>query len=75
MHLESALVLFGAAMLWSWLGSVALPPADGPGRGSAEIVALPLLAVVAMVLTAAVCEELLFRGYPLERLTELLGRR
>lgn len=73
--LESALVLFGPAMLWSWLGSLVLPPVDGPGRGSAEIVALPLLAVVAMVLTAAVFEEVLFRGYPLERLTELLGCR
>ncbi len=60
--LESALVLFGPAMLWSWLGSLVLPPVDGPGRGSAEIVALPLLAVVAMVLTAAVFEEVLFRA-------------
>ncbi|MEW1957703.1 CPBP family intramembrane glutamic endopeptidase [Kineococcus sp. NPDC059986] len=73
--LEAALVLVGVAMLWSWLGTVVLPPADGPGRGSSEIVALPLLAVVAMVLSAAVFEEVLFRGYPLERLTGLTRRR
>ncbi len=72
--LEWALILFGGAMAWSWLAQL-IRPQTSPDSGSATIAALPILAVVAMILSAAVCEEILYRGYPLERLTELTGRR
>lgn len=72
--LEWALILFGGAMTWSWLAQLIRPQA-APDSGSATIAALPVLTVVAMILTAAICEEILFRGYPLERLTQLTGRR
>ncbi|GMA27349.1 CPBP family intramembrane glutamic endopeptidase [Arenivirga flava] len=72
--LEWALILFGAAMAWSWLASL-LWPQDAQDSGTASIAALPVLMVVALIVSAAVFEELLFRGYPLERLIELTGRR
>ncbi|MFS0713443.1 type II CAAX endopeptidase family protein [Microbacterium sp. 2P01SA-2] len=72
--LEWALILFGGAMAWSWLAQLIRPQA-APDAGSATIAALPVLTVAAMILSAAICEEILFRGYPLERLTELTGRR
>lgn len=72
-QLELALYLFGAAMLWQWAMLRPAPPP--PGRGAAEIVALPVLTVVLLILSAAVCEEILHRGYPLARLAELTGRR
>ncbi|GAD34520.1 putative cetyltransferase [Microbacterium sp. TS-1] len=72
--LEWALIFFGGAMAWSWLAQL-IRPQNAPGTGSATIAALPILVVVAMILSAAICEEILFRGYPLERLTELTGRR
>ncbi|MDQ1217713.1 CPBP family intramembrane glutamic endopeptidase [Microbacterium arborescens] len=72
--LEWALILFGGAMTWSWLAQLIRPQA-APDSGSATIAALPVLTVVAMILSAAICEEILFRGYPLERLTQLTGRR
>ncbi len=39
----------------------------------ASIVSTPVWLRVAMVTRAAVCEEILFRGYPLQRLTEWTG--
>lgn len=72
--LEWALMFFGGAMAWSWLAQLIRPQA-APDTGSASIAALPVLVVAAMILSAAVCEEILFRGYPLERLIELTGRR
>jgi membrane protease YdiL (CAAX protease family) len=72
--LEWTLILFGLAMAWSWLASLLWPQAE-QDAGTASITALPVLMVVAMIVSAAVCEELMFRGYPLERLIELTGRR
>ena len=72
--LEWALILFGGAMAWSWLAQL-FRPQTAPDSGSATIAALPVLTVVAMIVSAAICEEILFRGYPLERLTQLTRRR
>nr|WP_221380141.1 CPBP family intramembrane glutamic endopeptidase [Actinoplanes polyasparticus] len=70
--LEWALILFGCHMAWAWLVRTIRPPPDDDG--TATITAMPVLAVVALVLSAAVFEEVLYRGYPIERLTELTGR-
>ena len=70
--LEWALVLFGCHMAWTWLARLVRPPP--PDDGTATITAMPVLAVLALILSAAVFEEVLYRGYPLERLTELTGR-
>lgn len=71
--LELALYLFGGCMAWQWLVMVLWPAPEDPG--TATIAAMPIAAVVALILSAAVFEEILFRGYPIERLSELTGRR
>lgn len=43
------------------------------GGGIAQLATIPIGLRVAIVLTAAITEEILFRGYPIERLTELTG--
>lgn len=71
--LQWALYLYGGYMAWQWLVLTVLPPeADA---GTATIAALPIQAVLGMIISAAVFEEILFRGYPIERLSELTGQR
>lgn len=41
--------------------------------GIEQLATYPLLFVLALALTAAVTEELLYRGFPIERITELTG--
>ena len=50
----------------------ALVPLASTG-GFQAILALPLPVIVAIILTTATTEEILFRGYPIERLRELTG--
>lgn len=71
--LEWALYLFGASMAWQWVVMTFFPaPADS---GTASITSLPIVAVLGIIVSAAVFEEVLYRGYPIERLSELTGRR
>jgi len=49
-----------------------VPPAKNEGLET--VTKLPFGVLVALVLTTATTEEVLFRGYPIERLTELTGR-
>lgn len=44
------------------------------GGGIAQLATVPLGLRVAIVLTAGITEEILFRGYPIERLNALTGR-
>ncbi|GLU49103.1 CPBP family intramembrane glutamic endopeptidase [Nocardiopsis ansamitocini] len=71
--LEWALVLFGCHMGWTWIVHTLWPPPTD--TGTATITALPIVVVFAVVVSAAVFEEILYRGYPIERLTELTGHR
>ncbi|HRP35711.1 MAG TPA: type II CAAX endopeptidase family protein [Gammaproteobacteria bacterium] len=50
-----------------------LPPP--PSTGMATVLQLSLLTILALVFTTAVTEEVLFRGYSIERLSELTGYR
>ena len=43
--------------------------------GIAQLAQIPLLLRLAIVLTAGISEEILFRGYPIERLAALTGNR
>lgn len=70
--LEWALYLFGFYMAWQWVVLTFWPPAEDTGTES--ITSLPVAAVAGMIVSAAVCEEILFRGYPIERLSELTRR-
>ncbi|PWB97613.1 CPBP family intramembrane glutamic endopeptidase [Salinibacterium hongtaonis] len=71
--LEWALYLFGIYMAWQWVVMTFFPPA--PDSGTATIASLPIVAVLGLIISAAVFEEILYRGYPIERLSELTGRR
>jgi membrane protease YdiL (CAAX protease family) len=71
--LEYAVLAWGVVMAWSWLIGLIRP--QPPNEGTDTITALPVVAVAALVVTAAVTEEILFRAYPIERLTALTGRR
>lgn len=67
--IETALFYWGIAMAWSWLAMTLLPPEQD--TGTASLVALSIPVLLAMILTAAITEEILFRGYPIERINEL----
>jgi membrane protease YdiL (CAAX protease family) len=57
---------------------VTLPLAQAVGVRSAtltELARIPLALRIALPLTAGVCEEILFRGYAIERLTALFGSK
>ncbi|NOJ58815.1 CPBP family intramembrane metalloprotease [Arthrobacter sp. 260] len=72
-HVEWALYLFGIYMGWQWIVLTFFPPpADS---GTAAITSMSIAAVLALIVSAAVFEEVLYRGYPIERLTELTGHR
>lgn len=71
--LEAAGILLGVHLGWSWL-AMTLWPRYEPDDGTATLTALPVLTVVVLIVSVAVCEEVLYRGYPIEHLTELTGR-
>ncbi len=71
--LRCAVLLWGLVMGWSWLVGLVRP--QPPDAGTATITALPVLGVVALVVTAAITEEILMKAYPIERITDLTGRR
>lgn len=72
-HVEWALYLFGIYMAWQWIVLTFFPPpADS---GTETITSMSIAAVLALIVSAAVFEEVLYRGYPIERLDELTGHR
>ena len=70
--LFAVLVIAGLAAIW-----LVVFPALGIGNGEAvdRLRALPAWWLALSVIRAGVSEEILFRGYPIERLQELTGRR
>jgi uncharacterized protein len=70
---EWAFYFWGAAMTYSWVLGLIRPQQGNDGVET--IAALPVAAVLALIVTASVTEEILYRGYPIERITELTGRR
>lgn len=70
--------LGGAAVLWHWaMAKWVVPqsdPVDGPpDSGSAALVALGPLVALALVVTVSITEEILWRGYVVERLGAWIG--
>ncbi len=66
-----AFYFFGAEVTWSWLMSVALDAKQNDGVDS--ITSLSVATVVGLIITAAVTEEIIHRGYLLERIAKLTG--
>src|SRR5262245_30847656 len=66
-----ALAFFAISTAASALLTALRPPA--PSAGLAAVLALPLPVLIGLILTTASTEEILFRGYPFERLKEWTG--
>jgi membrane protease YdiL (CAAX protease family) len=66
---ETALFYWGIAMAWSWLAMTLLPPVED--AGTASLVAQPIPVLLAMIVTTAITEEILFRGYPIGRINDI----
>ncbi|HLV82694.1 MAG TPA: CPBP family intramembrane glutamic endopeptidase [Devosia sp.] len=64
-------IFWGISALSSTLIRAAFPPP--PSDGMAIILSLPLPVLIAIIVTTATTEEILFRGYPIERLRVLTG--
>lgn len=71
--LEWVLYAFGAVMVWSWLASIFAP--QGDNQGVATIARLGVAGVIVLIITAAVTEEIVYRGYLAERLGAVFGKR
>ncbi|WP_337062555.1 CPBP family intramembrane glutamic endopeptidase [Kineococcus sp. G2] len=71
--LEWVLYAFGIVMAWSWLIGTLAPQRDN--EGVAAIAALGVTGALVLIVTAAVTEEIVYRGYLAERLGALFGRR
>ncbi|WEJ35087.1 CPBP family intramembrane glutamic endopeptidase [Devosia sp. SD17-2] len=67
--IETVLFYWGIAMAWSWLAMTLLPVEQDPG--TASLVALSIPVLLGMIITTAITEEILFRGYPIERINEM----
>ncbi|GAA3913508.1 CPBP family intramembrane glutamic endopeptidase [Actinoplanes auranticolor] len=71
--LEWVLYAFGIVMVWSWLAGRFAP--QGDNEGVTVIVDLGIVGVIMLIVTAAVTEEIVYRGFLAERLGALFGRR
>jgi len=71
--LEWVLYAFGGVMAWSWLLSLVAPQEDN--EGIATIAALGVPGVLVLIISAAVTEEVVYRGFLAERLGALLDPR
>ena len=60
-------------MTWYWLVNLIVPQA--PDSGTDTIINLPIPVILGIIFTTAITEEILFRGYPVERIQELTGRK
>ncbi|MFZ0553601.1 MAG: type II CAAX endopeptidase family protein [Steroidobacteraceae bacterium] len=69
----AGILILALLALISWVVFPALHWSES--RQEASLLALPYWLNVLIVVRAAVAEEILFRGYPLERLQELTGSR
>jgi membrane protease YdiL (CAAX protease family) len=69
---EWAFYFWGISMGLSWVASqfVVLDTS----QGVSQITSLPALAVLAIIFTASITEEILYRGYVIERIQVLTGR-
>jgi membrane protease YdiL (CAAX protease family) len=71
--LEWVFYAFGIVMAWSWLIGTLAPQRDN--EGVATIAALGVAGALVLIVTAAVTEEVVYRGFLAERLGALFGRR
>lgn len=71
--IEWVLYAFGASMAWAWAAD-RIAPQDG-NEGIGIIVQLGVTGILVLTVTAAVTEEVVYRGFLAERLGALFGHR
>lgn len=70
---EWALYIFGGAMAWAWLADMIAPQTGNAGID--VVLRLGVLGIVILTVTAAITEEVVYRGFLAERLGALFGAR
>ena len=70
--IQWAVMFWGVSTAISFVLNTIAPPVQKERLGT--IMELPFTVLVALIFTTATAEEVLFRGYPIERLQELTGR-
>ncbi len=71
--IEWALYAFSAAMAWAWVAGM-IAPQEG-NKGIETIVRLGAAGILLLTVTAAITEEIVYRGFLAERLGALFGPR
>lgn len=71
--IEWAFYVFGGVMAWSWIATLIAPQEEN--AGVEIIVNMDIPGVLLLILTAAITEEIAFRGYLQERLGSLVRSR
>ncbi len=69
---EWALWFLGISTTTSWLIYTLFP--QGENQGMSELLSYPIPLILGIIITAAITEEILFRGYVIERLREITGQ-
>lgn len=69
--LEWSCIFWGIGTGWSWAINTIAPQTQNEGLET--IIHLPIPVIIALIFTTAITEEILYRGYPVERLRELTG--
>lgn len=62
------------ATAWNWTMNIVVAP-EAQNEGLQTIIRLPASVLLGMIVTTAVTEEILYKGYPIERVGELTGNR
>lgn len=69
--LKWAWIFWAIASCWQWGMNIVAPQTQNEGIDT--IIHLPVPVLIALIFTTAITEEILYRGYPIERLWELTG--
>lgn len=73
MDLEWALYAFGGSMVWAWVAGMIAPQVKNSGIDI--VLQLGVVGILILTVTAAVTEEVVYRGFLAERLGALFGPR
>ena len=71
--IEWALYVFGGSMAWAWVADQIAPQVNN--RGIDIVLQLGVVGILILTVTAAVTEEVVYRGYLAERFGALFGSR
>ncbi len=60
-------------MVWYWVINMIFPQPQNTGIDILSSIPIPILIV--LIFTVAITEEILFKAYPIERISDLLGNK